>query len=177
MADPAVLSVIFTGTVGVMGAATAATGNWLTARNEERKRQEARREDLRDVLDEAAKSAMIGHRSVAPDLTCREMADLLRDAQNAATDQLARIGVRRGPDAPLYREYERIELRLARLEEAMGVLPPEVPFTAVQDALLAGRLAGGLTAAQIEHVRLALDESAEALQSFLSQAHRVVGQD
>jgi hypothetical protein len=67
MADAAVLSVIFSGAVGLTGLAVAAVGQRRAAATEQskldaardeewRKRREGRREDLVAILDEAAKS-------------------------------------------------------------------------------------------------------------------------
>jgi uncharacterized membrane protein len=56
--DSTTLSVIFTGTVGILGAGVAGLSQFVTVRNEDRNRVEARRDDLRGVCDEAAKAAI-----------------------------------------------------------------------------------------------------------------------
>ena len=58
VADVAVISVVASGTVGILGAASGFYGQRVTLHNEREQRQEGRRDDLRAVLDEAAEGAI-----------------------------------------------------------------------------------------------------------------------
>jgi hypothetical protein len=81
-----------------------------TAEEEQRKRLEARRDDLRTVLDEAAKTAMsIRLAASAEELgSQREAVQEIRNVVLRAHELLARIGVRVGPDHVLYSHYEGV---------------------------------------------------------------------
>jgi hypothetical protein len=121
MADAAVLSVIFSGAVGLTGLAVAAYGQRRLAETErlklsathgeeQRKRLEARREDLLAILDEAAKTAMsIRVAASAEELgNQRAAVQEVRNVVLGAHEQLARLGVRVGPDHELYACYQDV---------------------------------------------------------------------
>jgi len=109
VADPATLGVIFTGTVGVLGAGSATVGHFITSRNEEAKRKEARRNDLREVLDDAAKAAMDFEKPIDfHAATCGAVSGRVDEAVVDIHRQLGRLGIRVGPGSKVYSRYERI---------------------------------------------------------------------
>jgi uncharacterized protein (DUF1501 family) len=128
VADPATLGVVFTGTVGVLGACTAATGHFVTLRNEEAKRNEARRDDLRGVVDDAARAMMKFEHPTTPTTTVGELRAILEGVEAEAGIHLGRVGVRVGPTSALYVRYEQGVASIHELLAAAAALPADVPY-------------------------------------------------
>jgi hypothetical protein len=111
MADIAVISVVSSGIVGVLGAAGGVYAQRVTLRVDERKRLEERRSDLRTVLDQAAVVGMsvldaFEVRGDEPGLPALKNAIAeVKRVSSAIVQQRARLGVRVGPGSALYREY------------------------------------------------------------------------
>ena len=100
MADVAIISVISSGVVGVLGTASAVYGQCNTLQNEREKRIEARRDDLRGVLDEAATFAMgflrpFGDAEATTGKGSSEIFELAADFHKVQ----ARVGIRLGTDS------------------------------------------------------------------------------
>lgn len=167
MADVAVISVVSSGVVGLLGAASGIYAQRVTLRNERAKRLESRREHLRTVLSEAATVAMDAEPSTgAPEQSVRALA-LLVDAQaGPLSQQLARIGVLLGPDSQVFTTYEQIRHCAAVLELVLSQMPPEVT---------SGDLLNRSGEPEIKPHFDRMDEHAQALRaavsSFLSAAN------
>jgi hypothetical protein len=185
LADPAVLSVIFTGTVGVLGAATAAAGHLVTLRNEDHKRREARREDVRSVLDDAAAIALRSEHELTPAQTFREISDRISEDRAAIATQLGRLGVRVGPSHAVYRHLDRYEDLLGRIENGFGCLPADQsldklremsdlpPGAASRDVVK--QALSAFEAAEWREADTAIEELKKALEDFLAAAHELAG--
>ena len=93
-----------------LAARTAKEAIQATAEEEQRTRLEARRDDLRTVLDDAAKAAMsIRVAASAEELgSRREAVQEIRNVVLKAHELLARIGVRVGADHVLYERYAAV---------------------------------------------------------------------
>jgi hypothetical protein len=174
MADAAVLSVIFSGAAGLTGLALAAHGQHRVAetehlklsaahREEQRKRLETRREDLLGILDEAAKTAMsIRVASSAEELgNQRAAVQEVRNVVLGAHEQLARLGVRVGPDHELYACYQDVAGALDDWRAAR--------------AQLRGAKAGAADEQLASAEMIAADACRVALERFLSAATTEIG--
>jgi hypothetical protein len=110
VADVAVISVISSGVVGVLGAVGGFYAQRVTLANERAKRLEARRDDLRGVLDDAAKvgtllSSFIASPDLEPSEGLRHSLRSIETMHSAADEHLARLGVRVGPDDAAFLSY------------------------------------------------------------------------
>jgi hypothetical protein len=130
MADPAVVSVVATGTVGVLGAAFGALNPWFTRKSQVEERLEGRRNDFRAVLDEAAGvlGKAVGTVEQVSVILSSEgfatwdshVADSLVDDVRAVRAHSARLGVRLGPSDPIYDRYNRALRALAILQASLS---------------------------------------------------------
>jgi hypothetical protein len=124
MADVAVISVIASGAVGVLGAAGGFYAQRVTLRNEDAKRVEARRDHLRNVLSQAAATAMGA--DIPVDRPVRELAAMMDKVVVDMSIEGSRIGVLVGPKASVYVEYMKLQAAVSALEFALRTAPPEV---------------------------------------------------
>jgi hypothetical protein len=174
MADTALVSVVISGAVGVLGLGVAALGQRRMAQTEElklraataeeqQKRREARRDDLRQVIDDAAKTAMsIRVAASAEELGDRQAAvQEIRDVVLGAHEHLARIGVRVGPDHELYTRYQDVAAALDGWRAARARLRASAP----------GQADGELARAEA----LAAAGCKQALERFLGAATTEIG--
>jgi len=139
MADVAALSVVSSGIVGVLGAVAGFYGQRVALSNEEAKRKETRRDDLRDVLDEAAKVAL---GTTVParlyDLTVGEIGAWLEQTAESTSAPQARLGVRVGPDADIYVAYDALKITLADASLTFRALPQDMTFEDLLSSDVAG---------------------------------------
>jgi hypothetical protein len=175
VADPAILSVVFTGTVGVLGAATATTGHFVTLRNEERKRREARREDLRAVLDDAVKLAMEFERSFDEEQTVGDLLKHLNVLVTRGPVQLGRIGVRLGPDSDEYGAYARFVEAVTAVGAGLEQMPRNTMMSDEAVRAAVRELGSETTAEVASALDMAQSESKVALKQFMVAAHSRVG--
>jgi hypothetical protein len=168
VADVAVISVITTGVVGVAGIAGTVYTARLTRKGAREERLEARRDDLRSVLDEAAKAATKMHQpnpvAVGP-YTFGDFAKYARELHGEVREQLARLGVRTGPGATVYREYVRIAAEMNTVRQVAAEMPSDMPMTGVR------RQVGE----QGYRLRVAVKEIDDADERFLAAAVEEVG--
>jgi hypothetical protein len=134
VADVAAISVISSATVGVLGVLGTIYGQRVTLRNEDAKRQEARRDDLRAVLDDAAKAAVSFTQNIRfATATVESFAGQIETAGYEMTAQLARLGVRIGPDAEVFAAYDAASRAMERLWLLTSELPSDTVISAVTD--------------------------------------------
>jgi hypothetical protein len=170
MADPATLGVIFTGIVGILGACTAGAGHLFSLRSEEAKRREARREELRGVLDAAALTLLMSLAiSEHKRPTYGEAADKYVDACNAMGAQLGRIGVRVGPASRVYVAYDELRTAFLAIATAIGSMPRDQmppPHT---------NPARWFTGDAQVRVAAAMQDVESGIEPFLSEAAKLAG--
>jgi hypothetical protein len=177
VADPAALSVVFTGTVGILGAATAATGHFVTLRNEDRKRQEGRREDLRVALDDAARLAMEIDQAFEEDQTVVDVLKYLATLRSRLPIQQGPIGVRLGPDSDEYKAYARFVEAVAAVDSAFEQLPRDALIT--PDGITAATRQLGFQKGSevVTALNTSTSDAKAALNEFMAAAHARVGAD
>jgi len=127
VADVAVISVVSTGVVGVLGAATAMYGQRTTFASEQEKRREARRDDLRGVLDGAAAEAIAYQRPLRDDEA--PQGTILVQIEQLVPELVkhqARIGVRLGTQNAVYLRFSEVVAATARLAHKVAALPSEL---------------------------------------------------
>jgi hypothetical protein len=134
MADVAVISVISSGLVGAFGGMTAFYGQRVTLRTERAKRLEARNDDLRSVLSEAAGVAM-GWNRAAGTLAkpVRDSAEVMDATTTAMQLHMANLGVRIGPRSPAFVAYQRLQGSMFDLEDKLRELPYGLTFEGMRD--------------------------------------------
>jgi hypothetical protein len=157
MADVALLSVVSSGVVGVLGGATGIYGQRVSLRNETSKRLEARRDDLRTILSDAAAVAMGANPpSGQRDLDLRELAAALDTVASEMELQRARLGVRVGPRSSVFLAYRELELEIINLEAVIWEAP------------------SGLTVHGIRNPDVGLDENERAAAEAIATAYRAI---
>jgi hypothetical protein len=166
VADVAVISVISSGVVGVLGAATGLYGQSLTFVTERDKRREARRDDLRSVLDQAAEAVTMFQKAFSRDQEPKvgEIAQSVQGVLPELSRCHARIGVRVGTESAVFKSYENLADGFARLHVCLAELRQDVTFVeldAETDAYRAGSAA--------------LTEAKKLTDTFLNTAAKVVG--
>jgi hypothetical protein len=170
VADVAVLSVISTGVVGVLGAATALYGQRASFVTEREKRREARREDLRGVLDGAAAEANAFRRPLADDeATQGSILVQIEKLVPELVDYQARIGVRLGTQSPVY-------LRFAEVVAATGDLAIKV-YALPSDLTMDQTAASAEARPAWERAKSANDELNACIEAFFNAAAELVGVD
>lgn len=157
MTDVAVLSVVSSGVVGALGGATAFYGQRVTLRNETSKRLEARRDDLRAILSDAAAVAMGANPpSGQRDRDLKELAAVLDTVASEMELHRARLGIRVGPRSPVFVAYRDLELEILALEDVLWKAP------------------NGLTVQGIRNPDGALDENEQASAEAVAAAYRQI---
>ena len=174
VADVALISVIASGTVGVLGAAGAFYAQRVSLTIDRHRRHEARLEDLRSILDHAAQAAMKLNvpLEAADDRPIRSYAPAVDQVQREVETHLARIGVRVGPESRVYTEFARIRDAGTALYDALRGLPDSVTTSliALPPDEIATRLALALSPAgedakeELERLQPSLDAVTNAFE-------------
>lgn len=134
MADVALISVISSGAVGVLGGMSGFYGQRVTLHNARAQRMEARRDDLRAVLTEAADAAMRWTRPAeALDTAVRERAAVIDAVTTDMQRHLANLGVRLGTGSPAYSAYQRLQRAMFALEDSLRESPAELTIAALRN--------------------------------------------
>ncbi|MFZ0087902.1 MAG: hypothetical protein WAL63_00240 [Solirubrobacteraceae bacterium] len=127
MADVALISVITSGTVGVLGAVSGFYAQRVALHTEKSRRLEARREDLRSILSEAGGVAMGCNPAASSwDSRMRENAVLMDKVTADMQLHRARLGVRVGPSSRAFVTYQLLEERIHVLENALRHAPRDL---------------------------------------------------
>jgi hypothetical protein len=170
VADVAVISVISTGVVGILGAATAMYGQRTTFATEREKRREARRDDLRGVLDGAAADAIAYQRPLADDeATQGSILVQIEQLGPELVKHQARIGVRLGTQSAVYLRYYEVVAATGTLANKVAALPSELTMdetAASEDARPAW-----------ERAKSATDDLNARIEAFFNAASELVGVD
>lgn len=168
VADVALISVITSGTVGVLGAAGAIYGQRVSIRLDKSKRQDAWRDDIRSVLDDAAKCAMVFNLPTNTESRAGDVAFELENLRVEMEKQLGRLGVRLGPEATVYQTYAEIRDAVQSLADATSDLPSDTILNALKDHAQALQ-------EPIEQAVQALTDMETAIQQFLAAAAELTG--
>jgi hypothetical protein len=170
VADVAVISVISTGVVGVLGAATAMYGQRTTFATERERRREARRDDLRAVLDGAAAEANAFRRPLADDeATQGSILVQIEKLVPELVDYQARIGVRLGTQNAIYLSFSEVVAATGNLATKVAALPSELTMdeaAASEDAQPAW-----------ERAESANDDLNACIEAFFNAASELIGVD
>lgn len=108
IADVALISVIATGTVGVLGSAGAVYAQQVSLKINERQRRDSWHEDLRGVLDDASQLAAMTRVSTSQAPTFGDVVSHYDKAWADISKQLGRLGIRLGPDSEVYKQYDQV---------------------------------------------------------------------
>ena len=133
MADVAVISVITSGAVGGLGAISGFYAQRVALRTEEGKRLEARRSDLRDVLADAAKTAM-GWK-ITDAKTMGELALHVAVEQARLVNSAAELGIRVGPEARVYIALKSVDAALLNVINGLRDFPEDMSIQSFTDRL------------------------------------------
>ena len=179
MADVSAISVISSAAVGALGVAAAAAGHLVSLRNEKEKRREARREDLRSVLDDAAKAGTEVMRIDRLEPTIIDASGLatwaedLARAQSVVEQCTARIGVRVGTDAPVFSEYVYFSAATRSLQASVATMVAQGLFPSRAKAEARSRLKPD---SNLEMEMRTAESQVEArLSAFLNEAKKLAG--
>ena len=168
VADVAVISVVSSGVVGVLGAATAMYGQRMTSVTEREKRLEARRDDLRSVIDGAAEAAMAFVREMlaGDERTLGVMAQRIEGSLPELARHQARVGVRVGTESDVYTSYDKLA---SAIDDLRGTLfrSPLATMTLAE----ANRQPGDA----LEEAASAMDKVDEANDAFLDASSKEIG--
>jgi hypothetical protein len=128
MADVAVISVISSAVVGILGAASGLYGQRMTLGSEREKRLEARRDDLRSCLDDAAATAIAFLRPffADPEVTLGTISGELEKLLPELGRHQARIGVRVGTGNAVASQFDEIVGTTWHLADQIRMLPSEM---------------------------------------------------
>jgi len=171
MPDVAVVSVVSSGLVGLLGAFGGFYAQRVTLANERCKRLEERRADLRAALAAAATAAMTANRPIEADCSVSDSATEYLLRIDAMEPHLGQLGIRLGPRSPAYQTYSSLRDRLFELEAFFVAAPSELTHRHVMKAV-AGEASHDPA---LEPLLQAIEAAQDAEDAFLEAAAAIAG--